>query len=946
MHKKFFRSFSLFGVALLGITLLSSALPANNQAEAQAGYSAEWIDRTHIRVREGAPLNRSQIYTDQTLDGTYNFKNLNQPSPCQSEIWIDGSPPTNQGSIIVVVTDRVDGNCQLRAAENRVFSPGDVVLDQTKSNHGRPLWNKKAFSSSETFDASSISISNGQASRINFRFVDEDTIERVDGKKVFTRRSGETFIEGDGQCGDSIMLNGRTTISGQPVRTGTHRERSSNAGNECKIDSSRDAHVGEAREPEEGDAGSGDSTQTDPTCESEGAELSWIICPVIFLGDAIMRKLDQAIISLLSVPNDYINNEGLEAAWSRLRNIAYIILVPIALVMVMGTMLGFDFVSAYTVKRALPRMLLAVVFIAFSFEITKFLVVLTNDVGTGLGGLITSVVADSGEVNLASVFSPGQEDGATGLLAGVGLVGATLAVGSIGIVLSYIFIAVVGLAIGFFLLSLRQMLIIALMILAPVAILAWIFPGNDKLWKLWWGTFSKLLLLFPLVILLISAGKVFAVIASDVDGSFVTTLMKLVAYIGPYFMIPAMFKFAGGIFATVSGMANDRSRGLFDRNKKYRQRQMAQNWERNGQRRILDKRADWVGRLQSGASSKGAFGAFAYRAAARGIGGYNIHAARSEKQAQVAKEINDQINTGRDEDIRGLTAAYAYDYAKKHGYKAAKDAGLMDYEVDSNGNITNRQYKSLAGKMIDEANVVAGRQRWGNDTFAQQAALSYEMRKAQTQEEVDSIRTNYASLASSWGLNDSQAAGAWIGPAFENQNKHLEFKYTDWKTGKLKGEDFAKEVYESRGSYAMSQMNASTITALTTAYDDAAQTIATGLVYDPVNQVTRAAKSEEITAAQTTINNVRGAAESFMSRYGGGSQVANVGEDGTPILTQPQAGGQTGAGGEVYRTMSQGAGHVGEAVRDMAVHVGVYRPLDISTETHSAGGDGTQPRQS
>jgi hypothetical protein len=53
------------------------------------------------------------------------------------------------------------------------------------------------------------------------------------------------------------------------------------------------------------------------------------------------------------------------------------------------------------------------------------------------------------------------------------------------------------------------------------------------------------------------------------EGVFLT-FAKLVAYIGPFFFIPAAFKFAGGAFANLAGMANDRSKGLFDRQRKWR----------------------------------------------------------------------------------------------------------------------------------------------------------------------------------------------------------------------------------------------------------------------------------------------------------------------------------------------------------------------------------------
>jgi hypothetical protein len=50
------------------------------------------------------------------------------------------------------------------------------------------------------------------------------------------------------------------------------------------------------------------------------------------------------------------------------------------------------------------------------------------------------------------------------------------------------------------------------------------------------------------------------------------------AYFAPYFLIPAAFRFAGGVMATLGGFANDRSRGAFDRLKGYRKGQTEQKW--------------------------------------------------------------------------------------------------------------------------------------------------------------------------------------------------------------------------------------------------------------------------------------------------------------------------------------------------------------------------------
>lgn len=48
------------------------------------------------------------------------------------------------------------------------------------------------------------------------------------------------------------------------------------------------------------------------------------------------------------------------------------------------------------------------------------------------------------------------------------------------------------------------------------------------------------------------------------------TLLILTAYIAPFLFIPAVFRFAGGILGNLSGMVNNRAKGMFDRQRKYR----------------------------------------------------------------------------------------------------------------------------------------------------------------------------------------------------------------------------------------------------------------------------------------------------------------------------------------------------------------------------------------
>jgi hypothetical protein len=283
----------------------------------------------------------------------------------------------------------------------------------------------------------------------------------------------------------------------------------------------------------------------------------------------------------------------------------------------------------------------------------------------------------------------------------------------------------------------------------------------------------------------------------------------------------------------------------------------------------------------------------------------------SQQRAAEAKVIGDQIATGRDEEVRGLTVNKAW--------ASSADRGPMTTGVDEDGRTfqTNgqmrvysdgtRTFQSLGGAWVSEDAVDAGRRRWGDNHFAQQAALSYEMRKSNTDEQVRNVAENFANVATGqggWGMADGEARGAWVGAAFENQNQHLEFKYTNWANGQMNAQQaagFVEEIYQKRGSYPLSQMHADTIKRLQEAHD---------------------------IGDDDTKRKVQAVAETFMSRGGGGVSPTQRGDDGE--VTQP---------GQVYRggnqVMAQGAGHLNERVRELAVHVGVYADLDPSTRTDS-----------
>lgn len=308
------------------------------------------------------------------------------------------------------------------------------------------------------------------------------------------------------------------------------------------------------------------------SCYQGISVFGWVLCPMLDLADGIYGFLRSAIFSLLAVPElTSTSQEGLYASWGAVRNIANALLVIVALFMIISQIFDFGFVDAYTVKKVLPRLIIAAILIQLSWFLCSVLIQIFNAVGYGLNTLITAPFtqngggdivdiigrSDNGAQNAAGIFST------TGLVVGgISLGLATLAPGGILTVALVAVGVIISILLTIFTLVIRKLLIVALVLLAPVAFVAWILPNTQKFWNSWWNLFIKLLIMFPLIALLFAAGQIFAAItvSMEPDNSAqggLNDIIAIIAYFAPLFLIPATYKFAGGIFATVAGAINN-----------------------------------------------------------------------------------------------------------------------------------------------------------------------------------------------------------------------------------------------------------------------------------------------------------------------------------------------------------------------------------------------------
>ena len=576
----------------------------------------------------------------------------------------------------------------------------------------------------------------------------------------------------------------------------------------------------------------GTADDTNATCEASGFSLNWILCPVFNMfaetTDWLFKNLVSPLLYTSPVSTDPADPSF--KAWSAFRVYGNIFLIIAMLVIVFGQTIGGGIIDAYTAKKVMPRILVAAILINLSVYIVGLLVDITNVLGKGIGQLMMAPVADL--LNVAP--SPGAQLGAvlTTVLAlflgsaGIaGFLGGFLTAGFLGkaavfILIGIIVPAMLAILAVFATLVIRRGMILALIMVSPVAFALYCLPNTEQYFKKWWNLLFETLLVFPIVVVIFSTASILSatiLVANDAVGSagspnpVTAGLAGLIAFslqIIPLFLIPFSFKFAGGamgkLYAAVAG-GTAKVGGLT----KSRKEQAKQDV----QRRMLTARDRQYRALGTYASRGGRFGRSARFLQGR-VGGYNLEEGITAMRGETQKRMEQLTSTGDDTEVRALTVN-----------KAEADAiGGNLNAPDGNGHVRihngARQYKTLGGKWVEESAVDAAHNRWRGDQDAAQYALSYEMRKATTQEQHDYLYQNVGRLATRGGAAENattgQMGGIWTGAAFANQNTDREWKHYQYGENGLTMNATAlmQEIDERQGTYQMTQQHPDTWTTM------------------------------------------------------------------------------------------------------------------------------------
>ncbi len=488
-----------------------------------------------------------------------------------------------------------------------------------------------------------------------------------------------------------------------------------------------------------------------PSCESNfNSGFEWIMCPGLRLADKAASGFGNFVEGQMTIctgqsatnPADYCANNLLDdqvkQAWNIFKYISSALLVIVMLVMVFAQATGSERIDPYTVRKALPKLVIAVILIQFSWDLMKLAIDVSNDLGKGIQDLLYAPFGGAGNMHLDKLLSSAAQTNTStgntewGLF--VVLAGGVAAIANIPGLLVLAFYVVMAIAVAFFVLLLRKILIILLVILAPLAFIAWILPGTERYWKLWSQNFSKLLIMFPLIMAMVAAGRIFAYIVAigvadkpqaamtnahaaiaqsgnlpaahfaDIT-TFASLAIVIIAFFAPYLLFPKAFSWGGQL---MSGAVNAVNQGSAKFGKK-----ASEGLKGFADTAYTGKMAKKYNPNDKNLARKTFF---------RVASGHYLPTERSRRQTiykgdEWAKARTDEAEAYRnriyEKAVSGGYEKASFDEQKGEFYKLRHHPQYPGWYVDKNGNTTanereGREYVGLDATKADHVKMPAG----------------------------------------------------------------------------------------------------------------------------------------------------------------------------------------------------------------------------------------------
>lgn len=289
-----------------------------------------------------------------------------------------------------------------------------------------------------------------------------------------------------------------------------------------------------------------DKKKQEEECGKAFFGLGGLICSGGNMVNAAFKILYEFVQQILSSQVNIVKSSVVKQNWETFLNIANVVLIIAFLVVIYSTATSVGGLSNYDVKKLLPRIIIFSIAINISYYICMALSDLSDIAGKSLYALLTSgipsVIPDP--LSFALQIVTGAIEGITGIA--LGLLILFLAGGPVIIMLITVILAI----------AVRSVALVVLVIVSPIAIALYVFnqPGISKGYQLWATNYIKLLLVYPLFMIIWGGSQLVASIIRGANEPALSFITDLTVAFAPGVSILPLFKASGDILgkATVA----------------------------------------------------------------------------------------------------------------------------------------------------------------------------------------------------------------------------------------------------------------------------------------------------------------------------------------------------------------------------------------------------------
>ena len=303
-------------------------------------------------------------------------------------------------------------------------------------------------------------------------------------------------------------------------------------------------------------------TATDRACKDQLGAIGWLVCPTTGkIAEAVDWLYDKIEDILIINPISTEDSSPIYNIWKYFRDITNIIFIIYLLIIIYSQITGMG-INNYGIKKALPKLIVAVILVNLSFIICSLAVEVSNIIGQSLRGVFTSIEEASLAAGTSGVtkisFSSMYSYIAGGTAAAIAGGAIAIETGAIWMLIPTVLAAIAAVVSGLITIALRQTVVALLIMIAPLAFVANILPNTEEFFKKWKKLLTRMLVFYPLFSLLFGASSLagWAIISSAKDGFAV--LLGMAVQIFPLFFSWSLMKMSG----TVLGTINDKLRGI------------------------------------------------------------------------------------------------------------------------------------------------------------------------------------------------------------------------------------------------------------------------------------------------------------------------------------------------------------------------------------------------